>query len=193
MRDIKKPDLDFWDDKESFTIEELTYLFYDLEPQYNLPHPTQILATMKAIIKDEGIFGIEQKKDMRYVPKRRRFLIPLGKERVKDECGKPVRRTVYSDDVTHFPRQALRQWAIEQQVLHLYDFLQTKEERPLAAPPPGDEEPAQPELPSDSAAISGQIVKNLAEEEVPSASPSPTAGAETSPEDDVITLPHKTK
>ncbi len=184
MKYIKIPNLDFWDEKESFTIEELTYLFYDLEPQYNLPHPTQILATMKAIIKDEGIFGIEQKKDMRYLPKRRRFLIPLGKERVKDECGKPVRRTVYSDDVTRFPRQALRQWAIEQQVLDVYDFLKTKEERAVAAAPPGDLETAHQKLPSVPADISAQSVAIIPEPDIHSVSLSPKAGDETSPDDD---------
>ena len=48
MRYIKKPNPDFWDEKDSFTIEELAYLFYNLEPQYKLPHPKEIMNTMNS-------------------------------------------------------------------------------------------------------------------------------------------------
>lgn len=145
MRYIKIPNLDFWDEKESFTIEELTYLFYNLEPQYSLPHPKEIMATMESIISDDGIFGIEQKKGISYFPNYRRFL-KVQIKKVKTANGKQIQKKIYSNDVTRFPRQALRQWAIEQQVLHLYDFLQTKEERALAAAPPGDLEPNAPSV-----------------------------------------------
>ena len=50
MEYIKKPNPDFWDDKDSFTIEELAYLFYNLEPQYKLPHPKEIMDTMESIM-----------------------------------------------------------------------------------------------------------------------------------------------
>ncbi len=194
MEYIKKPNPDFWDEKDSFTIEELAYLFYNLEPQYKLPHPKEIMDTMESIIyDDDNIFGIEVKKGICYVPHDRRFLKGQIKT-VKTASGKIIRKKTYSNDgVTRFPRQALRQWAIEQQVLHLYDFLQTKEERPLAPPPPADVEPAQPELSSGSTDISGQGVENIPEEDVPFGSPSPTSGAETSADDDVITLPYMTE
>lgn len=183
MKYIKLPNLDFWDEQESFTIEELTYLFYNLEPQYDLPHPKQIMATMKLIIKDDGIFGIEQKKGMHYVPDERRFLIrQVNKVRTKDV--KRTQKTTYSDDVTRFPRQALRQWAIEQQVLDLYDFLKTKEERAVAAAPPGDLDPAHQKQPSVPADISAQSVAIIPEPDSHSVSLSPKVGDETSPDDD---------
>ena len=183
MKYIKIPNLDFWDEQESFTIEELTYLFYNLEPQYDLPPPKQIMATMKLIINDDGIFGIEQKKGMHYVPDERRFLIRQEKKE-KTEDGKQTQETTYSEDVTLFPRQALRQWAIEQQVLDLYDFLKTKEERAVTAAPPGDTEPAHQKLPSVPADISAQSVAIIPEPDIHSVSLSPKAGDETSPDDD---------
>lgn len=171
MRYIKKPNPDFWDEKDSFTIEELAYLFYNLEPQYKLPHPKEIMDTMESIIyDDDNIFGIEVKKGICYVPHDRRFLKGQIKK-VKTASGKKIRKKTYSNDgVTRFPRQALRQWAIEQQVLHLYDFLQTKEERAVAAAPPGDLAP-----------------------NAPSVSLSPSAGGEIAPDDDVCTLPYMTE
>lgn len=133
----EKPNLEFWDKKDFFTIEETAYLFKNLEPQYKNPHPKRVMSLMKTFVRRKEVFGTRIKK-MRYSLRHRRYVtfynIPESETEV---CADPDYGPDYvaysTEDVTLFPRSELRKRAEELNRLHKIPFLQTPEERALAA------------------------------------------------------------
>jgi hypothetical protein len=133
----EKANLEFWDKKDFFTIEETAYLFQNLEPQYKNPHPKRVMSLMKTFIRREEIFGTPIKK-MRYSVRHRRYVtfykIP---ESEPQNCADPDYGPDYvaysTEDVTLFPRSELLKRAIELNRLRKIPFLQTPEQRALAA------------------------------------------------------------
>lgn len=56
---LKRPNLDHWDSKDSFSKDELAYLLLDLEPQYEGSHPKIVERIMEIIQTSKTIFNIK--------------------------------------------------------------------------------------------------------------------------------------
>ncbi len=133
----EKANLEFWDKKDFFTIEETAYLFKGLEPQYKNKHPDRVLSLMKTFVRRKEIFGTQIKK-MRYSVRHRRYVTfyKIPESELQDDSDPyygPGYVAYSTEDVTLFPRSELRERAIELNRLHKMPFLQTPEERALAA------------------------------------------------------------
>ena len=133
----EKANLEFWDKKDFFTIEETAYLFKGLEPQYKNRHPDKVLSLMKTFVRRGYIFETNVKK-MRYSVRHRRYVTFYNTPKSEisnfsDSDYGPGYVAYSTEDVTLFPRSELRKRAIELNRLHKMPFLQTPEERALAA------------------------------------------------------------
>lgn len=143
----EEANLEFWDKKEFFTIEETAYLFKGLEPQYKIKHPPHVLSLIRQFVKCKRVFGTRIKK-MHYSFEHRRYVTfyEVPESELQDDSDPyydPDFEPYSTEDVTFFPRSELRKWAILKHKLHAKPFLQTPEERASTATSAEDPEPAQ--------------------------------------------------
>mgnify|MGYP001765719158 CR=1 FL=1 len=140
MSFVPKPaNLDYWDLKDSFTVEELAYLFLNKEPQYEYWHPRSVKHVMETIFDTKNIFGISPMEDMQFSRTHNRYIRSWSPS-VDNSKNPPKRKNkiygmvlISTEDVTRYPRNRVRAWAAACNLLPEIPFLQTKDERDLAA------------------------------------------------------------